>query len=337
MTEPVRQPGLSRVARPVEFHDDRPREGHREHSGDGANPIFLTNFNVTKYTNHAPAPVSVDAEAIGSAMQVDGIFVRTGATARSDGAAMTIYDVAKLRRDLMYLQQVDAAAYTETRTMYSSWTVNEARITAFLATWMWERLGWAQSVRAVCAAFPDVPTTTELMWSSLSREPIDPLNRIRSFYVDRLQPSIGVAWALLTRERVTAGHMARIAIQEGALLAGYRALLPRLEAIPEAHRVVSEIIERRTRALEFFTEEAVSRMQRSLGEVFTAAAVLATSGDPLRPAGVRLPKEDWARMSIFARPRDRAALRAAYCAITDHIPRLPRVDVRRYLKIKRRF
>lgn len=110
MAESVRRPGLSQSARPVEFHDDRPRDGHREHSGDGANPIFLTNFNVTKYTNDAPAPVSVDAEAIGSAMTVDGIFVKTGASVSSDDAVMTIYDVARLRRDLMYLQQVDAAA-----------------------------------------------------------------------------------------------------------------------------------------------------------------------------------------------------------------------------------
>lgn len=308
MSAHARGRALKKAARPVQFHDDAPRSGYREYSSQGASPVLRTGFNVTAYTHEAPAPVTVDAEAIRD-------------TANSE--TVTGPALAKLRRDLGFLQRLDASAYTETRTMYSSWTVNEARITAFIATWMWERLGWSHSVQRVRDALPGAPATTELMPPNRARNPRYLANRVREVYVDRLLPTVGTLWTIAAGERVTAGHMARMAIQEGSLLAGYQALLPRLEPIPEAHRVVGEIIARRTNAVEFFTEEALARIHRSRGERLAAAVVLAVGGDPLRPAGSRLPGEDPARRSIFSQPEDRAARRAAHEAITAHLPQIP--------------
>lgn len=306
---------LRKPARPVQFHDDAPRIGHREYSDDRVANVLRTRFDVTTYTHEATAPVSVDAAAI-----------RAEANIAEDLPADALSD---LHRDLGYLARLDAAAYTETRTMYSSWTVNEARITAFIATWMWERLGWSASVRKVRDAFPFASAGREPIRST--RAPRSLGNRFRRLYVDRFLPTMGTLWAIAARERVTAGHMARMAIQEGSLVAGYQALLPRLEAIPEAHRVLSKIITRRQNSLEFFTQEALARIRRSRGERWIAAAVLAVSGDPLRPAGISLPGEASARRSIFSGPEDRASLHAAHSAIITHLPQFPFLNYRRYL------
>lgn len=320
MSAPARRRSLRRTARPVQFHDDAPRSGHREYSAGNGAQILRTGFDVTAYIHAAPPPISVDADAI-------------RATTTDDAAP---YQLARLRHDLGFLQRLDASAHSETRTMYSSWTVNEARITAFIATWMWERLGWSHSVRKVRDALPSPPAPSAFLSSNLHHEPRSLPNRMRQTYVDRLLPTIGTVWAIAARERVTAGHMARMAIQEGSLVAAYRALLPRLDTVPEAHRVISEIITRRANAVAFFTEEALARIRRSRAERLVAGAVLAVGGDPLRPAGVRLPGEDRARKSIFSRPEDRAALRASHEAITRHLPNLPFVASRRHLPSERR-
>lgn len=321
MSAPARRGSLSKTARPVQFHDDAPRRGYREHSAGTGAQILRTGFDVTAYTHAAPAPISVDADAI-------------RATTNTDDVAP--YQLARLRHDLGFLQGLDASAHSETRTMYSSWTVNEARITAFIATWMWERLGWSHSVRKVLHALPPAPAQDAFLNVNLHREPRSLTNRMRQTYVDRFLPTVGTLWTIAARERVTAGHMARMAIQEGSLVAAYRALLPRLDTVPEAHRVISEIIRRRANAVAFFTEEALARIRRSRAERLVAAVVLAVGGDPLRPAGLRLPGESRARRSIFSRPEDRAALRAAHEAITRHLPNLPFVDSRRYLALERR-
>src|SRR5699024_2804358 len=308
MSAPARRGSLSKTARPVQFHDDAPRSGYREHSAGTGAQILRTGFDVTAYTHAAPAPISVDADAI-------------RATTNTDDVAP--YQLARLRHDLGFLQGLDASAHSETRTMYSSWTVNEARITAFIATWMWERLGWSHSVRKVRDALPSPPAPSAFLSSNLHHEPRSLPNRMRQTYVDRLLPTIGTIWAIAARERVTAGHMARMAIQEGSLVAAYRALLPRLDTVPEAHRVISEIITRRANAVAFFTEEAIAVIVRCRAERLVAGAGLAVGGGPLRPAGVRVPGEDRARKGIFSRPEDRAALRASHEAITRHLPNLP--------------
>src|SRR5699024_8715294 len=99
---------------------------------------------------------------------------------------------------------------------------------------------------------------------------------------------------------------------------------------------ISEIITRRANAVAFFTEEALARIRRSCAERLVAGAVLAVGGDPLRPAGVRLPGEDRARKSIFSRPEDRGALRPPHEALTRHLPNLPFLASRRHLPSERR-
>lgn len=223
--------------------------------------------------------------------------------------------LVSLRRDLSYLHRVESAALTETRTMYSSWTANEARITAFAATWLWERFWWARALREVRAALPGPQ-------ESRTRDDACPtlLFRARRLYVERVLPLAGPGWAALAGEQVTAGHMARMAIQEGSLLAALRALSSRLDAIPAARAVLEEICRRREQSVDFFRQEAIARITRSSGEALTARLVLTTGGDPLRPAGQWVRDEGVSRPSIFRTAEDRAALHAARFEITRLLP-----------------
>src|SRR5699024_1805514 len=159
------------------------------------------------------------------------------------------------------------------------------------------------------------PAPSAFLSSNLHHEPRSLPNRMRQTYADRLLPTIGTVWAIAARERVTAGHMARMAIQEGSLVAAYRALLPRLDTVPEAHRVISEIITRRANAVAFFTEEALARIRRSRAERLVAGAVLAVVATRCgRPASACRERTGHARASFrdqkigrrYARPTRRS-------------------------------
>lgn len=301
MTVATRTPSMAvQDAGPVAFHDDIPRRGRREYADGTIAPVLLTDFDVTAYTVSVEGRIAVDTAAIGR-----------------DTADVDASWLADLRRDLTFLLHVESTALTETRTMYSSWTANEARITAFLGSWLWERFWWARALREVRDALPESAA------DRASRVPL--LSRLRHQYIERALPIVGPGWTFVAGENVTAGHMARMAIQEGSLQAAHEALRRRLpmSSFTELRRVLTEIIGRRELSLDFFRQEAIARITRSRAEARTARAVLAVGGDPLRPAGGWVPHEDHARASIFRTATDRGALRMAREEITRLLP-LPR-------------
>lgn len=299
-------PRATERPRPVGFHDDGPRQGRHDNFDGSVPPVVRTAFDVSAYTLDVGGRIPVDAAAINR-------------DARGDWAPLVT-----LRRDLDYLHRLESAALTETRTMYSSWTANEARITAFAASWMWERFWWARALRDVRAA---IPGPRELR----RQDPPPPglVHRARRLYVERALPLVGPAWTALAGEQVTAGHMARMSVQEGSLLAALHALSARLDTIPEAQRVIEEICRRREGSVDFFRQEAIARITRSRGEARTARLVLTVGGDPLRPAGQWIPHEHDARRSIFRTPEARAALHAARFEITRLLPGLDLPSPRR--------
>jgi hypothetical protein len=287
----------------VAYHDDSPREGVREYSDGSVAPVLRTDFDVSAYTLEAGGKIEIDSDEI--------------ARAAAGPQGPTPTSLAELRRDLDFLHALESAALTETRTMYSSWTANEARITAFLASWLWERHWWAHALQEVSRALP-VGGTDDEAGEHLHLP--HPAATLRQLYVERALPIVGPGWTWLAGEKVTAGHMARMAIQEGSLQAALKALLPRTVHLPEVRRVLTELIDRRTRTLSFFHLEALARITRSRGEAIAARAVLAVGGDPLRPAGQRVQGEEAALPSIFRRAADRAALTAARYEITRLLP-----------------
>ncbi|MCG7309388.1 hypothetical protein [Brachybacterium sp. ACRRE] len=320
MSAPARRGSSTRsrtprpTPRPVAYHDDAPREGTRVFSDGSVAPVLRTSFDVSAYTIEVPGKIDVDAEEI----------ARTARELTADPHGIGARDLEDLRRDLAFLHSLESTALTETRTMYSSWTANEARITAFLASWLWERHWWAHALQEIVEALPGGGHDADRLHLPHPRLPHPHLPHaaaaLRHAYVERALPIVGPGWTWLAGEKVTAGHMARMAIQEGGLRAAVDALLPRAAQVPEAGRVLGELLARRTRTMEFFRLEAIARITRSRGEAIAARAVLAVGGDPMRPAGQHLPGEETVLPSIFRRASDRAALRSARFEITRLLP-----------------
>lgn len=238
--------------------------------------VLYTDFDVAAYTAQARGRIRVDQEAV----------------------AAEPFD-AVIAADLAFLWRLDSAGLSEARAILSTWTGNEARVTAFIATWAYERmwLGWA--VKDLLTAVGNLPERR-------GRHRLS--TRIRDVWVERLMPLVAPAATAVIGERTTAGHMTRMAIQEASLRAAYAELLPRLDG--EARRVVQEIIDRREVIIEFFHKEASARVARSRGEA-NAARLALIGWEPLRIVGVPDPDEPRAMGNIFIDANARARLAAA--------------------------
>lgn len=244
---------------------------------DASQPeVLFTDFDVAAYTNDALGRISVDPEAV----RADPFDAVTAA-------------------DLSFMWRLDSAGLSETRSILSAWTGNEARITAFIATWSYERMWLAWAIK-------DVLEAAGIRLEPRNRQRISA--RLREAWVDRLMP-LTVPWmAAAIGEPFTAGHMIRMALQEASLRAAYAELLGRLAG--EAHRVIAEIVERRATFVEFFHLEASARLARSRRERILARAAL-IGWEPLRIVGVPDPDEPRAMGNIFLSQEARSRLRAA--------------------------
>ena len=248
----------------------------RLHTVDGQPLTLHTEFDVEAYTRGSRGRIKVDKDAVGP---IKG----------------------EVRDDLAFLWRLDSAHLSETRALLATWTGNEGRITAFVATWAYERLWLAHAVRDLLIA------AAEGLPEPLGRHTLTA--RIRALYVERGLPIVAPVWTSIAGESVTAGHMARLAIQEGALRAAYLALAPRLDG--EARRVVEEVARRRNEMIRFFTLEAKARISRSPQEARMAKLHLHQGWRPLRVVGTADPDEPRAMRSIFRTDEDRARLAAA--------------------------
>ena len=86
--------------------------------------VLFTDFDVDAYVHGARGRIVVDAAAVGP---LDDITAA----------------------DLAFLWRLDSAGLSETRSMLSCWTGNEARVTAFIATWAYERMWLAWALKGV--------------------------------------------------------------------------------------------------------------------------------------------------------------------------------------------
>ncbi|MDO5675920.1 MAG: hypothetical protein Q4G35_00255 [Propionibacteriaceae bacterium] len=260
----------SRAEHPPGYHHGR------LHTFAGQPLTLHTEFDVEAYTRGSRGRIRVDKAAV----ELPG---------------------GELREDLAFLWRLDSAHLSDTRALLATWTGNEGRITAFVATWAYERLWLAHAVRDLLTA-DGGPLPEPLGRTTL-------IAKVRNLYVERGLPIVAPIWTSIAGESVTAGHMARLAIQEGAFQAAYLALLPRLDG--EARRVVEEIARRRDEMIRFFRLEAAARISRSPQEARMAKLHLLPSWRPLRIIGAADPDEPRALRSIFRSPADRARLAAA--------------------------
>lgn len=258
----------------------------RLHSDAQRPTVLCTSFDVKAYTQRARGHIEVPTE---------GVAVDTVAA-----------------RDLAFLWRLESAAISETRAVLASWTANEARITAFIATWAVERHWMARALRDLLEA-----SGTGLR----PRGPRTLVSTARGLWVERALPIVAPLVGGVVKETVTAGHMARLAVQEGALQTAARALLPRLSG--PAAEVVAEVARRRDDILAFYRAEALARATRSRAEAVSARIQLGGVWAPLRVVGVPDPDERAALSSIFARTDARRELAASDAAVTHALSGRP--------------
>jgi len=258
------------------------------HLDETISPVVLTDFDVEAYTRKGHGRLPVDTELLSVQGPLPAAMVRA----------------------LRGWQHLEATALAESRAMLATWTGNEARVTAFLATWLVERYWLARALRDLLPTEP-----------SVAGDPPHPsagaCGRVRRIQVDRVQPLLAPLWSALAGEAITAGHMARMAIQEATLQAGLQALAPQLHG--EARRVVEWAAERHEDPVRFFRAEAIARITRSRREALTARAVLALTS-PLDGGGVPDPGLDAALAVIGTDPQQRAAVHRARFEITRLLP-----------------
>ncbi|WP_413336591.1 hypothetical protein ACH82I_08210 [Brevibacterium sp. GP-SGM9] len=259
---------------------------------DVEHPIVLrTEFDVPGYLAQARGRIAVDSERI---------------EISEDEA-----------RDLGFLWRLENSALAETRALLASWTANEARITAFVTGWGYERYWLARALRDILEASP-TPSADSATPTDSRRGPV---SRLRGIWVERGLPILAPVIGGVVKEPLTAGHMARLAIQEATLQAAERAVRARLGG--EAARVLTEIIDRREEIIAFFRSEAVARIRRSRIEAVTARAHLIRPWAPLRIVGVAEPDEARALTSIFASAADRRGLIDSDAEIGQLLPGNP--------------
>ncbi|EWS81577.1 hypothetical protein [Brachybacterium phenoliresistens] len=275
------------------------------HADGTVAPVLVTDFDVAEYTRTAPGRLPLDHAAL--AADPGGL------------------DEADLRRDLAFLHRLQSSALAEARSMLSTWTGNEARITAFLATWLYERHWAAAALAELLEATGPMPAVPASDGAALSARRLG--TRARALYAARALPVLAPLWTGTLGENVTAGHMARMAILESSLAAAHRALLPRTRG--EARRALEQLLERTGPARRFFRLEAHARLTRSRAEALTARAMLALAGPVWRPVGVADPAEHAALTSILSSPESRAEVRRAHEDVTRLLPGpRPRVPMR---------
>ncbi|MGP9538187.1 hypothetical protein ACT3SP_09245 [Brachybacterium sp. AOP43-C2-M15] len=264
-----------------------PYAGHL-HFDRTVRPVLRTGFDVDAYVHRGSARLEVDTALLASQEPLSG----------------------DLRLALGVLQRWESSALAESRAMLATATGDEARITAFLATWLVDRFWQSRALRDVLTG--DHPVDRPRPHHSLH-----PLRALRRVHVDRLQPLLTPLWNGLAGEAVAAGHMARMAIQEASLQAALAAVSRRLPG--EARRVVDTVSARHDAAVDFFTAEAIARITRSRREAVTARVLLSLDS-PLDGGGIVDPDLRPALAVLGATAEDRAALRRARYEITRLLP-----------------
>jgi len=258
------------------------------HFDESITPVLRTDFDVEAYTRRGTSRLEVDTELHAAQEQLG----------------------APERLALGLLQRLESSALAEARMMLATVTAHEARITAFLATWLVDRHWQGRALR-------DLLTGDDPVERPVAARRPGPLATLRRVHVDRVQPLLSPLWNAAAGEAVAAGHMARMAIQEASLVAGLDAIARRLGG--EAERVVRTVRTRHEAAQDFYTAEAIGRITRSRREAAVARLVLSL-GSPLHGGGVPDPDLDAALRVIGADPRDRSALHRARREITRLLP-----------------
>lgn len=263
----------------------------RERSAEQLRPtrhnltVLTTDFDVAAYTQAEPQPIAVEAPDL----------------------VLNPQQVLMLR----YLREVLATELDDMRAMLTSWTGHEARITAFLATWAVERYWSTRALRDLL----ELASAPAAKLPAASRHPVQ--HRLASAYNARILPLAGSVTGTLVGEPITAGHMARMAVNQALLTTATHSALLQL---PTAARTpLQQVCDRQEIAFQFFAAEATARIQRSRAERTSADLHLRWPWRPLLRNGLPIAGETQAITALFGPQEARRHLLRAELSVTQNL------------------
>ncbi len=158
-------------------------------------------------------------------------------------------------RNLQHLRHLESATMRYLRQVLVTPTHKDARITAFLTTWAFEKYWMADGLAAILEHHGWSPNSTQ------AQTPAPPADRWRRLQ-DRFAPIGRSLVDNAVGDDIIAVHMAVGAIDEWIMHAAYRRVAE-LDDHPRLRRTVATFVEIKTRHLEFFEAEARERLAGS--------------------------------------------------------------------------
>lgn len=184
-------------------------------------------------------------------------FARTAVGNHRDALALHQYDQSPLSaptlRCLRYLRDLERATMRYLRRVLVTPAHKDARVTAFLTTWAYEKYWLADAVDAVLErhGYQPPPVRPPRPWTTAGRRLRERFAPIGRSLVDN---TLG--------EAVIAVHLATGTITEWLAQAAYERLA-QLEPHPELARTVATVQDVRARHLAFFAPQTSDRLRRS--------------------------------------------------------------------------
>jgi hypothetical protein len=152
------------------------------------------------------------------------------------------------------LSRLERGAISYLRSVLVTPTHSDARVTAFLVTWAYEKYWLADALELIVAAHPASPPTPgpRIPWP----------RRARHVLAERMEPIVESVVTNLIGDDVVAVHTAAGAIDEWLSAAAYERLAER-STHPELTRTLTRLLEVKQRHRAFFADEAGGRLAAS--------------------------------------------------------------------------
>ncbi|MEL4318689.1 hypothetical protein WJX64_06735 [Leifsonia sp. YIM 134122] len=161
-------------------------------------------------------------------------------------------------RAVRVLRDLEAATMDRLRNVLVTATHKDARVTAFLVSWAFEKFWIADALTAIAEAQP------EAQHAAVEASPVTDAatSRGRAERRARRGPVRRSLSGFLAGESIVAVHVASGLVDDGMLRATYERVIE-LSDNPEIARALGEVIDLKARHSRFFEEEAVHRLLES--------------------------------------------------------------------------
>ncbi len=210
-------------------------------------------------------------------------------------------------RLLRVLRDLERGTLDRMRNLLVTATHKDARVTAFLATWAFEKYWVADALEAVLeAADADTSPLT------------GPVRRTAAERAERRGPIRRAIAGNLAGADIVAGHMTTGLVDELITQAAYRRLG---EAAAVLSSLVATLIAVKDRHVAFLAEEAEHKLAASARAARLARTAVARAAWPIGAAGIPASDRSFFEAFVFGEPEGRSAA----AAIGERLAALPRM------------